>query len=146
MSATYPPTITRDDLLADISADELAQIETALATSPVARPNVPQVIAEQTAKVLRYTVRYTLADADFLSLARKLILWELIAAAYPGGKAEADTYRRFKYEDAMRELVAIRDGKFPDLTPASGMPTPGVQAAQGGEYGSSTPLASRFAD
>ncbi len=140
----YPPTITRDDLLADISEDELSQIETALAAHPVARPNVPQVIAEQVAKVQRFTVRYTLADADFLSLARKLIIWELIAAAYPGGKADADTYRRYKYEDAMKELAAIRDGKFPDLTPASSMPS-GLSARAGGDYGSDTPLASRFA-
>lgn len=125
-----PNTLTEDDLLADISREELDGIAGELVQQGDPDP-VTTTLAEQAQKVEDYTLRYNVPEARFKRLGRALVLWELYARL-----GEIPKKRQLKYEEAMKELKDIRDGKFPDLALEDPAPE-GLPDSQSG-WGSKT--------
>src|SRR5690606_7336650 len=82
---------------------------------------IETIIAEQIQKVEDYTLRYDLPELRQFRLVRALVLYELYARL-----GSIPQKRKDKYEEAMKELRDIRDGKFPDLAledpPPDGLP------------------------
>jgi hypothetical protein len=111
------------DLL--LQENELNQLTAALANSGVDTP-LETVIAEADQKVTDYTSAFQISDARRARLTRALAIWEAyhLVGVIPANHQEA-------YEAAMRELEAIRDGKF-QLPPADDPPaTPAGAGAWG---------------
>lgn len=112
---------TDTDLLVDICQDELDGIASSLVEQGMPDP-VTNTISEQLQKVEDYTLRYDVPELRRNRLARALVLFELYARL--GSIPEK---RKTKYEEAMKELRDIRDGKFPDLKiedpPPADLPT-----------------------
>lgn len=100
---------TEQDLLVDISQKELDGIAKKLVNEGDPEP-IATTITEQVGKVEDYTLRYDVPDLRHKRLTRALVLYELFARL---GGIPKD--REKKYEEAMKELRDIRDGKFPDL-------------------------------
>jgi len=117
-------TFTEEDLLVDISQEELDGIAKELVTSGNPEP-IATTIAEQMQKVEDYTARFAVPELRYKRLVRALVLYELYARL-----AEIPAKRKLKQEEAMKELRDIRDGKFPDLMLE--VPSPaGVPSGQG---------------
>lgn len=115
---------SEDDLLVDISQVELDGIAKALVNQGDPDP-ITTTIAEQVQKVEDYTLRYNVPEARSNRLVRALVLYEL--AARLGTIPEK---RKIKYEEAMKELRDIRDGKFKDLA-LEEPPPAGLSTGQG---------------
>lgn len=118
------PTITRDDLL--IPEDEQQTILAALANSEIVDPWTP-AISQAVNKVDAYTAAYVLSADHYKRLVRPIVLWLLYALT--GGIPEA---KQKLYEDALKELEQIRDGKFTNLTPAPSTPSDSTHAGNWG--------------
>ena len=125
----YQGTFTRDDLGGVITNDDLAKLETRLQSQGEPTPT-PTAIARAVATFNRYAAKY-LVDDD---LAKRLIggitvyyLYERLGQVLP--------LRQKVYDDAMTELRAIRDGKFPDMA-LDGQAAPTEVAPAPGRYGS----------
>jgi hypothetical protein len=114
-------TFTEEDLLVDISQEELDGIAKDLVSESNPQP-IASTIEEQVQKVEDYTLRFAVPDLRFKRLLRALVLYELYSRL-----AEIPEKRKLKHEEAMKELRDIRDGKFPDLMleepPPAGTPT-----------------------
>jgi hypothetical protein len=120
---------TETDLLADISQEELDGIGKELVELGGENP-IEATIAEQVQKVEDYTLRWAVPELRLKRLTRPLVLWEL----YKRLGAIPDK-RQTAYDEAMKELKEIRDGKFPDLAIQDPAPdgSPGSTAAWGSE-------------
>ena len=127
---------TASDLL--LPQSELSQITGALANSGEADP-IARVLAECEQTVADYTARYQLTDARRLRLVRGLAPAELYRLA---GSTVPPQHQSAK-DAAMRELQDIRDGKFPDLAPASVAPATPLHS---GAWGSAARIATRDRD
>lgn len=123
------------DLLPDISQEELSGIAATLVASGDPQP-IASYIAASREKVDLYTNRYVLDDNHEKALIRALCLFELYSRL--GSIPEK---RKLKYDEAMRELREIRDGKFQDLPQKDPLPD-SVQPYEG-RWGSKTKLNTR---
>ncbi len=110
-------TFTRTDLLVDISDKELDGITTKLIQYGDPDP-IDSTIAEQQARMERYIHFYVIDDGYQKTLLRALVLWRLFQRI----GAIADK-RQKSYDDAMKELREIRDGKFKTLPLKDPQPT-----------------------
>ncbi len=110
-----------------VSQDDQDKITAALANATVTDP-IQSTIAEEVQTVNDYPSRYTLAAERHQRLVRALALYKLYALIGDVSKARADDF-----DNAMEELMDIRDGKFPELTLAG-------SAASAGSWGSQTRL------
>ncbi len=114
-------TFTEEDLLVDISQEELDGIAKELVSDGDPEP-IARTIAEQLQKVEDYTARFEVPELRYQRLVRALVLFEIYARL-----AEIPKKRQTKYDEAMKELKDIRDGKFPDLMleepPPAGIPS-----------------------
>jgi hypothetical protein len=119
---------TESDLLADISQKELDGIAKKLVEQGDPQP-ISVTIAEQLRKVEDYAKRWKLEEERWKRLTRALVLFELYSRV--GSIPEK---RKLKYEEAMKELREIRDGKFPDL--AEEAPAPEGLPSGRGRWGS----------
>jgi hypothetical protein len=77
-------------------------------------------IANPTALFINYT-----SDSRFKRLVRPIVLWDLYGQMGPRASNIVD-----QYKDAIAELTAIRDGKFPDLIEKT-IPDPQLSPAKG---------------
>ena len=105
---------TESDLL--LKDDYLSQLKEALENTGELDP-IGQAIAEAEQLVALYTGRYTLTDPHRFRLVRQIALWVI------HGNVGIGTPEQFqnRYEEAMKELRAIRDGDFhEELTLADG--------------------------
>lgn len=117
-------TFTRSDLLVDMSDKELTAITTKLVNTGDPEPIV-NTIAEQQARMERYIHRFIVEDEWQKTMLRALVLWKLQF------RLGAVTQQREKaFDDAMKELIGIRDGKFKDLPLKDPQPTD-IGAASG---------------
>jgi hypothetical protein len=121
---------TEQDLLPDISQEELDGIAKELVTPGDPEP-IETTITEQEQKVEDYTKRYDVPELRQFRLVRALVLYELYSRL-----GTIPQKRKDKYEEAMRELRDIRDGKFPDLA-LEDPPPDGLPEGQG-RWGSDT--------
>lgn len=105
------PTFTEADLA--VSQKWLNDVSAALQNRGLATP-IQTTLNECAGKVADYTARYDLPDSRWTRLVRALALHALHIqlGAVPEAVGKG-------CESAMRELEGIRDGKFPDLVPAS---------------------------
>jgi hypothetical protein len=124
---------TKDDLL--ITATEQAGITSALANSTIADP-ISAAIAQAVVQVTSYTGRFVVPDEWLKKLVRALVLHDLYAQFQEVPKNRTDAYAA-----ALKELEAIRDGKFETLEEAE--PQPGTLATGDGDFGSETRMAMR---
>lgn len=124
-----PVTFEEEDLLVDISQEELDGIAKTLVTGGDPEP-IETTIEEQIQKVEDYTLRYELPDIRAKRLVRALVLHELYSrlGVIPDKRVR-------KYDEAMKELIDIRDGKFTDL--AIEDPAPDGLPGATGDWGSS---------
>lgn len=125
----YHGTFERADLAGVITNDDLGKLETRLQQQGEPTPT-PMAISRAVATFNRYAAKY-LVDDD---LAKRLIgavavyyLYERLGAVPP--------LRQKVYDDAMTEMRAIRDGKFPDMA-LDGVVAPTVSSPAPGRYGS----------
>lgn len=116
------------NLLPDISQEELDGIAKELVTVGDPEP-IATMIAEQAQKVEDFTLRYNVPELRLHRLIRPLVLWELYKRL--GAIPEK---RQTAYDEAMKELREIRDGKFPDL--AIEEPAPAGLPGSTGDWGS----------
>ena len=127
-----PFTFTETDLLVDISQEELDG--RAKEAVEIGQPDlIAETIAEQVQKVEDYTLRFDVPELRLKRLTRALVLFELYSRL--GSIVEK---RQTKYDEAMKELREIRDGKFPDLALEEPPPT-GASPSQG-RWGSKTKI------
>lgn len=119
---------TETDLLVDISREELDGIATELLAQGQPAP-IASTIAEQVQKVEDYTLRFAVPELRVKRLVRALVLYELYSRL-----SVIPEKRKTKYEEVMKELRDIRDGKFPDL--AAEDPPPASLPSGQGRWGS----------
>ena len=119
--------LTRDQL--GLPEKVLLELQDALANAGYVEP-FTTAAAEAEAVVTSYTSAYTLAAAHLQRLQRPLVIFDLYSklGTIPEAVQKA-------YDEAMKELRDIRDGKFPGLTDASGSSTSST-----GAWGSRTKL------
>lgn len=103
---------TVDQLL--ISAERVAQLTTALATTTVPNP-LAQLLTEAESLVADYTQNFTVADDTKLGWVRAIVL----NTAYNNAGLACPEDIRKAFEKAQDELVAIATGKRPGLTPVT---------------------------
>ncbi len=125
-------TFTEEDLLVDISQEELDGIAKELVSEGEPEP-IATTIAEQVQKVEDYTARFAVPELRYKRLVRALVLFELYSRL-----VEIPQKRETKHREAMQELHDIRDGKFPDLMLEEPSPA-GVPSGQG-NWGSKAKL------
>jgi hypothetical protein len=101
------PTFTESDL--HLSQDDIDALKTSLENAGVADP-IPTTVTEQMARVDDYTNRYVLSDSRYKRLCRALVIYQLFLLVGP-----VPANHQAAYDEAMKELADIRDGKFPDL-------------------------------
>jgi hypothetical protein len=102
------PTFTPEDLL--LGSDVLDQLTSACANQSISDP-IARAISTAVGMVDDYTTQYVLTDLRYERLVRALAVYEMYRLAgggVPQGIEDAN-------KAAVRELEAIRDGKFPDL-------------------------------
>lgn len=105
---------TESDLL--LRDDYLSQLKEALENTGELDP-IGQAIAEAEQQVALYTGRYLLTDPHRFRLVRPIVLWVIHGKTGAGMPDQIQT----AYEEAMKELRAIRDGDFnEELTLAEG--------------------------
>lgn len=120
---------TEQDLVPDISQEELDGIAKELVTPGDPTP-IATAIAEQTQKVEDFTLRWAVPELRVKRLTRPLVLWFLYKRL-----GSIPDKRQTDYDEAMKELREIRDGKFPDLAIEDPAPagSPGSTATWGSE-------------
>lgn len=119
--------LTQDQLL--LPDAELTALKTAL--SNAGYPDaIPTAAAEAEAVVTTYTSAFTLSSAHATRLQRPLVIHQLYTLI--GAVSEA---MQKAYDEAMKELREIRDGKFPGLEDAGGSTTSST-----GAWGSKTKI------
>lgn len=96
--------MTIHDLL--LPDNELSQLTNALANTGFDNP-LDQCLAEAEATVAFYTSAYEIGEAIRTKWVRRLAIW----AAYRLAGPIPDNHQ-ISYEAAMKELEAVRDGKF----------------------------------
>lgn len=121
-------TFLSTDLL--VKQDELDGITAALANATITDP-IASAIAQAQAQLEVYTGRYVVPDNWQKKLVRALALHDLYAQI-----GQIPPQRQAAYDAALKELEAIRDGKFPTLEEAE--PAPGTLSTADGSYGSET--------
>lgn len=126
-------TFVRDDLLVDISEKELAGLGEKLVLGGDPVP-IDSTITEQKEKMERFIHLYEVDDNWQKSLLRALVLWELYKRL--GSIPEK---RQKAYDEAMKTLREIRDGKFKTLPLRD--PEPDDISAGHGRYGGETKIA-----
>lgn len=126
---------TRSDLLTDISEKELSSITTKLVIDGDPDP-VTAAIGRAQATVVRYTERYRLPEEQEKGYVRDLALYFCQPRLQ-----EIPPKRQKAYDQTMRELRDIRDGKFPDLPQQDPLPDD-VQPYEG-KFGSDPKLCIR---
>lgn len=119
--------LTKEQLL--LPESELTQLTQALANAGYIEP-FTTAGTEAEDVVATYTGAYTLGSGHAARLQRALIIHQLYSLI--GAVSEAI---QKAYDEAMKELRDIRDGKFPGLTDANGSTD-----AQTGGWGSRTKL------
>lgn len=125
---------TETDLL--LSQKSLEDLYRARLNRGLAQP-IAEVIAEAVGLVGDYTRRYELSTERWRRLVRRVAIYQLLS--FPGGVVPESVVR--DYDDALRELAAIRDGQFADLlAPNPLLPTVIPRAAWGGRVRVPTPL------
>ena len=130
-------TFTRADLLADISDAELTPLTEKLVNYGDPDP-VATTIAEEQSRMERFIHRYDIEDAWLKNLLRPLVLWSLYKRL--GGIPDK---RQKAYDEVMKELREIRDGKFKDIPLKD--PLPSDTGAGKGKWGGDEKLSdSRF--
>jgi hypothetical protein len=100
---------TRADLLVDISEKELEPLTRKLVEAGDPDP-VGSTIAEQDARIERYVHVYVIDEDWRKTILRALVIWRLCQRI-----SNIPPKRQASYDEAMKELIAIRDGKFEDL-------------------------------
>lgn len=121
-------TFERSDLLVDISDKELDPLATKLVQMGDPDP-IASTIAEQQARMERYIHLYVVPDDWQRTLLRALVLWRIYQ------RIESIPEKRQKsYDDALKELTQIRDGKFKTIPLAD--PAPADVSAGRGRSGS----------
>lgn len=118
-----PVPFTRTDLLGEISDRELTMLVARVLHAGDANPEVA-AIARAQATLDRHAARYALDDDTRKGFLSDLALYYLCARV-----ADIPANRQVAYDETMRELRDIRDGKYPDLP----LSDPG---AGGGRWGS----------
>ena len=124
----YQGTFERTDLGGVITNDELAKLETRLiqAGEPTPVPaNIQRAVGTFNDHTAKYLVEQDRANRLIGTIAVYFLYFRL-GAMQP--------IRQTAYNDAMTELRAIRDGKFPDM-PLDGNTTPAESAPAPGRYG-----------
>lgn len=129
-------TFDKTDLL--ITEAELSGITTALANDTVTTP-IETAIAQAQTQVEAYTGRYVVPDNWLKKLVRAVALHDLYAQI-----GQIPPQRKDAYDAALKELEAIRDGKFPTLEAAE--PAPGSLSTGEGSYGSETKFNARSSE
>lgn len=104
-----PVPFTRTDLLGEISDRELTTLVARVLHAGDADPEAA-AIARAQATLARYAARYTLDDDTRKGFLSDLTLYYLSARV-----ADIPANRQAAYDQTMRELRDIRDGKYPDL-------------------------------
>lgn len=125
---------TPEDL--GIGQDEMNQLVSACANKGITNP-VADAIGLGVEQVSLYTAGYALTVETYQRLVRGLAIPHLYWLAN-GSKRDGDEDSESK---VLRELEAIRDGKFPALAKAG--ETPGSVTAGGGSWGSATKVEMR---
>jgi Bacteriophage Mu, Gp36 len=115
---------TRTDLLVDISERELVAIAEKIVVPGDPDP-ITSTITEQQARMERYIHRYVVDDDWQKDLLRALVFWKLYKRL-----GSIPKKREAGYEEAMKELREIRDGKFPDV-PLKETPPEDIVSARG---------------
>lgn len=104
-----PILFTRVDLLDEINDRELTTLVSRVLHEGDADPEAA-AIARAQSTLERHTARYALDDATQKDFLRDLALYYLCARV-----ADVPPNRQSAYDETMRELRDIRDGKYPDL-------------------------------
>lgn len=125
------PSFDRSDLLSDISDKELDALTTKLIAAGDPDP-IASTVTEQSARMERYVHFYVVDDDWQRTLLRALVFWRLYQRI-----GSIPDKRQKSYDDALKELTQIRDGKFKTLPLAD--PAPADANAGRGASGSSTP-------
>lgn len=105
-------TFTREDLLADMSDQELTKLTTKRVNDGDPDPLVAAIERARETYDL-YAGRWLVPDNRQKRLISCLALWEVEQRV-----SVISPKRQKAYDEAMVELRAIRDGKFPNLAPA----------------------------
>jgi hypothetical protein len=105
------PTFTESSL--GVSPEWLAQVTRGLANRGLAAP-VASAIAEAVQMIADYTALYTLESLRWERLMRPIAIYILHSQL-----GQVPESAKLGYERAIKELEAIRDGKFTDLPEAS---------------------------
>lgn len=125
------PTIALDDLL--IPETDQAAITRALANTGNSDPWTPALV-QAVDKVAFYTAEYTLTSATYIRLVRPIVLWLVYGLA----NSITDAIQK-NYDAVIKELEAIRDGKFTKtLAPAA--PVPDSVTVRKVSWGSTTKI------
>ena len=122
-----PVPFTRTDLLGEISDRELTTLVTRVLHAGDTDPETA-AIARAQATLDRYAGRFALDDDTQKDFLRDLALYYLCARV-----ADVPPNRVAAYDETMRELRDIRDGKYPGLPTVDG-------GADQGRWGSREPL------
>jgi hypothetical protein len=118
-----------------LTQDKLSQITRALANRGIADP-VQIFVDDAVQMVSDYTAAYALAADRWRRLMRPIALCKIYQSI-----GELPDAVKKAYDDAVRELEEIRDGKFHNLTPAD---VPLVEiATQPASWGSQTKISMR---
>jgi len=105
---------TESDLT--ISQAEIDDLKDALANT--GQPNAfAQTIPEREIQVRNWTAAYNVPEETLMRLWRPLVLFHIYGLVGP-----IPAYRKSAYDEAMAELTAIRDGKFPQYALADTQP------------------------
>jgi hypothetical protein len=119
---------TESDL--NVSQAEIDEVKAGLANTGQANP-FPNAMAEAETKVRDWTSRYVVPEDTLKRLWRPLTLFALYTLVGDVGKSRKDAY-----DEAMKELTDIRDGKFQQYAAASPQPSGFLQTS--GNWGSKT--------
>lgn len=124
------PSFDRSDLLSDISDKELDGLTTKLIQAGDPDP-IETTVTEQSARLERYVHLYVVPDDWQRTLLRALVFWRIYQRL-----GSIPPKRQASYDDALKEMVQIRDGKFKTIPLAD--PAPGDVNAGRGASGSAT--------
>lgn len=115
-----------------VSASEMEQLQSALIN--IHQPTAMQdIIDAETARIDDYTLRYEIGDLRYKRLIRALSIYRIYGLLGP-----VPENHKAGYDEAMKELENIRDGKFPDLRLRAA--TAATLAAGTGKWGGQTKI------
>lgn len=120
----------------NVSQDEIDDLKDALANTGQANVFV-NTMAERETQVRDWTAAYVVPEETLKRLWRPLVLFHLYGLCGP-----VPDYRQKAYDEAIKELAAIRDGKFPQYDLADEQP--GQLASGTAAWGSQTRIAGRM--